>query len=84
MTEKHFLMGVGLYNITGQKYVVDTANKLGHSISYSKTCQIETSQAQATIYQPSKILPLQPKNVNVVLTHFRVEKNRHSNRRWHC
>ena len=77
-TPKHFLLAMGLHNMTGQKHVVDVVNKLGHSISYTKTCEIETAQAEAALadsqLQLTSILPLKPKSENdVVLTHFWVD-----------
>ena len=73
ITAKHFLMGLGLHNMTGQKNVVDIVNKLGHSISYNRTCEIETAQAEAAnrCRQSGDILQLRPETPNdIVLTYF--------------
>lgn len=39
-------MGLWLHNMTGKKQVVDIVNKLGHSISHYRTCEIEPAQAK--------------------------------------
>lgn len=49
MTSKHFLLGLGLHSITGQKQVAVINNKLGHCISYDKMCEIETALAEAAL-----------------------------------
>ena len=59
---KHFLIALGLHNMTGQKQVVDILHRLGHCISYSQMCEIETAQAEAAIERSmsSSILSLKP------------------------
>ena len=53
ITPKHFLMGLGLHNMTGQNNVIDIVSKLGHSISYYRTCEIEFAQAEiSSIWDP--------------------------------
>ena len=48
--EKHFLLALGLHNLTGSRHVIDILHKMGHCISYSTTCEIDTALAeQATI-----------------------------------
>ena len=72
-TAKHFLVVLGLHNLTGQKKVVQILHKLGHCMNYDLTCEIETSQAKLALEQQSSssISPLLPKNnVNYVLTYF--------------
>ena len=46
MTSKHFVLAMGLHNITGSRKVVDIINKLGHCINYDTTCEIETALAE--------------------------------------
>ena len=41
ITQKHFLLGLGLHNLTGKREVIQITNRLGHSISYYKTSEIE-------------------------------------------
>ena len=78
MTPKHYLLGLGLHNITGQKKVVQIVNRLGHSISYDEVLDIETAQAKRsreTIERgESSILPIIPKSDgNQVSTVFWVD-----------
>lgn len=76
LTKKHFLLGVGLHNLTGQKKVIQITNRLGHSISYYKTCEIEHAQAQKAqiLAKKSSALPLKPSTSNdFVLTTFWVD-----------
>ena len=43
---KHFLLGLGLHSITGQKKPVQIANRLEHSMTYDKVMEIQTAQAR--------------------------------------
>ena len=43
---KHFLLGLGLHSITGQKKPVQIANRLEHSMTYDKVTEIQTAQAR--------------------------------------
>ena len=43
-TPKHLQMGIGLKSLTGSKKVVTIANKLGHSIAYSQSCEYENEK----------------------------------------
>ena len=43
LTPKHFLLGLGLHSITGQKKPVQIDNRLGHSMNYHKVMEIETA-----------------------------------------
>ena len=63
ITKKHFLVALGLHNLTGQKKVAQITHRLVHSISYGKTCEIELAQAQKTqeLAKQSSMLPLKPK-----------------------
>ena len=47
ITEKHFLLGLRLHNMMGQKVPVQVMNHLGHCINYNLVCEIETAQAEA-------------------------------------
>ena len=46
ITLKHFLLGLGLHNITGQKLPIQILANLGHSLNYQSVCQIETAEAE--------------------------------------
>ena len=46
VTLKHFLLGLGLHNITGQKLPIQILANLGHSLNYKSLCQIETAEAE--------------------------------------
>ena len=46
VTLKHFLLGVGLHNMTGLKLPVKVLSHLGHSIDYDLVCEIETAEAE--------------------------------------
>ena len=74
---KHFLIALGLHNMTGQKQVVDILHRLGHSNSYSQMCEIETAQAEAAIERSmsSSILSLKPpqNSDGFILTYFWVD-----------
>ena len=58
--------------MTDQKTQVQIMNKLGHSISYNKVCEIETSLAELTIHKSEEfnVLPILPDGEEVVLTYF--------------
>ena len=76
ITSKHFLLGLGLHNITGQKKPVQIASQLGHSIDYNLVCEIETAQAEASqlLSTISGTLPVKPRTWNdTVLTFFWVD-----------
>ena len=62
LTAKHFLIALGLHNMTGQKKVVEVVSKLGHCISYTRTCEIETALAQKAqlLATQTSALPLKP------------------------
>jgi hypothetical protein len=76
MTAKHFLIGLGLHSITGQKKPIQLLNRLGHSIDYNMVCEIETAHAQANqkISETHGTLPLSPAtDEHAVLTFFRAD-----------
>ena len=72
-TAKHFLLGVGLHNITGQKKPVEINQRLGHGIDYKFVCKIETALAEAAqvLANENGALPIKPSSDNeAVLTFF--------------
>ena len=74
ITEKQFLLALGLHNITGQRKVMEIVNRLGHSLTYNTTCEAETSFAAKAQQQLSNaLLPLRPLNQDGVLTVFWVD-----------
>ena len=76
ITQKHFLLGLGLHNLTGRKNVIQITSRLGHTISYGKTCEIELAQAQKVqeLATQSSALPLKPATEDdFVLTVFWVD-----------
>ena len=46
ITLKHFLISVGLHNLTGLKMPIRILSHLGHSIDYNVVCEIETAEAE--------------------------------------
>ena len=62
ITAKHFLLGLGLHNLTGQKKTVQILNRLGHCIEYNAASEIETAHAEAVQqqYNDSGVLPVRP------------------------
>ena len=44
LTLKHFLLGLGLHNLIGQKLPIRILSCLGHSVSYDTVTSIETVQ----------------------------------------
>ena len=75
MQPKHFLLALGLHNITGSRKVVDIVSKLGHCLNYNTTLDIETAQAERALDDATKnsVLPLQPAQNDYVYTHFWVD-----------
>ena len=43
---KHFLVSLGIYNLTEHKLPIRILSNLGHSVDYNSVCQIETAQAE--------------------------------------
>ena len=78
ITTKHFLLGLGLHNITGQRLPIHILHRLGHCTDYNfvsaiKTAQAETAQMPAT---ESGALPLKPASrTETVLTYFWVDNS---------
>ena len=72
ITPKHFLVGMGLHNITGQKLPIQMLSRLGHSVDYNTVCEIETTQAEIALQNADvNPLKLKPANENsTVLTVF--------------
>ena len=75
ITAKHFLLALGLHNLTGKKEAIVIINKLGHCINYDKTCDIETAQAEVVLKQSAMvgILPHLPQAEEIILTTFWVD-----------
>ena len=61
-TEKRFLLGLGIHNMTDQKLPIKILHELGHIIEYNKVCEIETAQSELAIKlsQDNIELPLRP------------------------
>ena len=47
VTLKHFLIGLGLHNITGLNTPIKILSPLGHSIDDNLVCEVETAEAAA-------------------------------------
>lgn len=75
ITKKHYLLALGLHSMTGMKQVIRILNRMGHCISYDKTCEIETALAECTISRSKQtnILPILPSSSEIVLTYFWVD-----------
>ena len=70
---KHFILGVGLHNITGQQLPIRILSHLGHCIDCKAACQSETAEAEIArqLYQEGASPGLKPiSEDDVVLTHF--------------
>ena len=72
LTAKHFVLSLGLHNITGQKKPVQIINRLGHCLEYNVTCEIETAHAEASQqqYADSGVLPVRPISANHAVNTF--------------
>ena len=74
ITLKHFLIGVGLHNITGLKTPVKILSHLGHSVDYNFVCETETAEAekaQSFFLNDGTLQPLEPVTPEaVVLTYW--------------
>ena len=72
ITPKHYLVGLGIHNMTGQKTPVQIMNKLGHSIGYNKVREIETSLAELAIHKSEEfnVLPLLPSGEEEIVPTF--------------
>ena len=55
ITPKHYLLSLGMHNMTGQKLPIQIVNKLGHCISYPETCEIEAAFAELSIKQSKEL-----------------------------
>ena len=75
ITAKHFLLALGLHNLTGKKEAVVIINKLGHCISYNNRCDIETAQAEVVLKQSAMvgILSHLPQAEKIISATFRVD-----------
>ena len=72
---KHFLLSLGMHNMTGQVLLIQIVNKLGHCISYPKTCDAKTALAELSIKQSKelKILSILPVAEEIIPTSFWVD-----------
>ena len=73
---KHFLLALGLHNLTGSRKVIDIVHKFGHCLNYNSTCEIETAQAEVAQenLQKGTFLPVQPVSEDkFVFSHFWVD-----------
>ena len=76
ITTKHFLLGLGLHDITGQRLPIQILHRLGHCINYNFVCEIETAQAETPqmLATESGALPLKPASrTETILTYFWVD-----------
>ena len=74
--QKHFLLALGLHNITGSRKIIDIVHNLGHCMSYNTTCEIKTAAAEVAMLQMTKkdLLPIKPiTNDKVAPTFFWVD-----------
>ena len=74
--EKHFLIGLGVHNLTGQRNVVEILSKFGHSVSYTMASEILTANAESCLEKSklTSLLPLHPSRAcEIVLSHFWVD-----------
>ena len=70
---KHFTLGVGLHNITGQQLPIRILSHLSHCIDYKTVCQSETAETEVArqLYQEGASPGLRPiSEDDVILTHF--------------
>ena len=73
LTLKHFLVGPGIHNLTGQKLPIKILSNLGHSADYKTVCQLETAQAEVAqlLYDQGTSSGLKPSsNDTYVFTYF--------------
>ena len=76
ITTKHFLLGLGLHNITGQRLQIQILHRLGHCIDRNFVSEIETAQAETAqmLATASGAPPLKPASrTETVLTYFWVD-----------
>ena len=76
ITTKHFLLGLGLHNITGQRLPIQILHRLGHCVDYNFVCEIETAQAETAqmLVTESGALLLKPASgTETILTYFWVD-----------
>ena len=72
ITLKHFLVGLGIYNLTGQKVPIQILSHLGHSMDYNLVCRIETAEARQAqeLSSQGEYLPVRPVKEETILTYF--------------
>ena len=72
LTAKHYLLAVGLHSITGMRQIIQIFHKMGHCMSYAKTCDVESAMtenilARAKLSNISPLLPIVHEAVNILL-----------------
>ena len=67
--KKHFLISLGVHNLTGKKNAVEILNKFDHSLSYSTASEILTDYVESNIEMSKRslLLPLQPSNPDEII-----------------
>ena len=67
--KKHFLISLGVHNLTGKKNAVEILNKFDHSLSYSTASEILTDYVESNIEKSKRslLLPLQPSNPDEII-----------------
>ena len=76
ITTKHFLLGLGLHSIAGQRLPIQILHRLGHCVDYNLVCEIETAQAETAqmLATESGAFPPKPASrTETVLTYFWVD-----------
>ena len=75
ITKKHYLLALGLHNMTGQRHVIDIVNRLSHYINFNTTCEIETTLAKKARVTAETLSSLQfiPTTSKFFLTVFWVD-----------
>ena len=68
ITLKHFLLGLGLHNITGLKLPITILSHLGHCINHNLVCEVETAEAEVAeeLYKKTTGVHLQPSNTSTL------------------
>ena len=67
--KKHFLISLGVHNLSGKKNAVEILNKFDHSLSYSTASEILTDYVESNIEKSKRslLLPLQPSNPDEII-----------------
>ena len=76
VTLKHFLIGLGLHNITGLKTPIKILSHLGHSIDYNLVCEVGTAEVEAAQKWMSESQSLQQNQESVFTSKSRISPYR--------